>query len=331
MSSVYQQITQLLPSLSVDEQERLKQWLIQNPNITLEELVSVKEKQGICCPECGQATTVVKYGRTAKGVQRYHCKECDCTFTPMSYTLLTNTKKDISTWLAYVQCMVDGLSLQKAADRCGICIRTAFFWRHKLLDAIRQKLKRLKLKSVVEADDTFIRASFKGNEPIGHEAYKRGSSASKPGVSDEQICISTAIDSNGKVFGEISARGRASSKEIKSTLGKHISKEAILCTDNDSAYKKFAREKHLEHVVIDGESHTNGIYNIQRINNFHSRLKQFMRRFHGVSTKYLDNYLAWMSSIEQLKLSISQVIKSVVKEDYFDRWWEVKDRPVMPV
>lgn len=56
-----------------------------------------------------------------------------------------------------------------------------------------------------------------------------------------------------------------------------------------------------------------------------------MMMFHGVSTKYLDNYLAWMSSIEQLKLTISQVIKSVVKENYFDRLWEVKDRPIMPV
>ena len=57
MSSVYQRITQLLPSLSVEEQVRLKQWLIQNPNITMQDFIDVKEKQGICCPECGQVTT----------------------------------------------------------------------------------------------------------------------------------------------------------------------------------------------------------------------------------------------------------------------------------
>lgn len=175
---------------------------------------------------------------------------------------------------------------------------------------------------MVEADDTFVRESYKGNQPPDREPYKRGSPASKPGISQDQICISTAVDSTGRAYGRISARCRASRKDIRKALGRRISKDVVLCTDNDSAYKKFAREKHLEHVVIDSDSRTNGIYNIQHINSFHSRFKQFIRRFYGVSTKYLDNYLAWMSSIEQLKLTISQVIKSAINEDY---------RKLMPV
>lgn len=145
-NETYQQVMALLPQLSPDEQESLKRWLLQNPSVTMQDLIVVKAKQGVCCPECGQANTVIKYGHNSKGVQRYRCTQCNVTFTSMTYTFSANTKKDISTWLQYVQCMIDGLSLQKAADRCGICIRTAFFWRHKLLDAIRHKLIKIEIE-----------------------------------------------------------------------------------------------------------------------------------------------------------------------------------------
>lgn len=35
------------------------------------------------------------------------------------------------------------------------------------------------------------------------------------------------------------------------------------------------------------------IYNIQRVNAFHSSLKRWINKFNGVSTKYLTNYLFW--------------------------------------
>jgi hypothetical protein len=35
------------------------------------------------------------------------------------------------------------------------------------------------------------------------------------------------------------------------------------------------------------------VYHIQNVNACDSRLKQWMGRFHGVATKYLENYLDW--------------------------------------
>jgi hypothetical protein len=36
-----------------------------------------------------------------------------------------------------------------------------------------------------------------------------------------------------------------------------------------------------------------GIYHIQNVNAYDSRLKRWMFDFHGVSTKYLSSYLGW--------------------------------------
>ena len=44
-----------------------------------------------------------------------------------------------------------------------------------------------------------------------------------------------------------------------------------------------------------------GIYHIQHVNSFHSRLKTWMVRFEGVATKYLSSYLNWFRWLELFK------------------------------
>ena len=41
------------------------------------------------------------------------------------------------------------------------------------------------------------------------------------------------------------------------------------------------------------------VYHIQTLNNYISRLRGWMARFHGVGTDYLKNYLAWFRVKEQ--------------------------------
>ena len=39
---------------------------------------------------------------------------------------------------------------------------------------------------------------------------------------------------------------------------------------------------------------------INNINAYHGRLKEWLRPFHGVATKYLNRYLGWRRSLEAL-------------------------------
>jgi len=54
-----------------------------------------------------------------------------------------------------------------------------------------------------------------------------------------------------------------------------------------------------ETTVPASDKHKNGIYHINNVNNYHSGLKDFVRQFKGISTKYLDNYLNWFSWIRK--------------------------------
>lgn len=44
-----------------------------------------------------------------------------------------------------------------------------------------------------------------------------------------------------------------------------------------------------------------GVYHIRNINAYDSRLKDWMRRFQGVATRYLDSYLVWFRTIDQMR------------------------------
>lgn len=69
-------------------------------------------------------------------------------------------------------------------------------------------------------------------------------------------------------------------------------------------YKKIALVKGLKHETINVSREVyvkKGIYHVQHVNSFHKRLGEWMDRFHGVATKYLDNYLYWFKFLQQNK------------------------------
>jgi hypothetical protein len=111
-----------------------------------------------------------------------------------------------------------------------------------------------------------------------------------------KIAVVVAQDRNGKVVARKAGRGRVRAEEIDAVIGEYIDPSALLCTDTATNYKKFAIIKGLKHkaVNVSKEGYVKkGIYHVQHVNNFHKRLEDWMVRFQGVATKYLDNYLYW--------------------------------------
>ena len=57
---------------------------------------------------------------------------------------------------------------------------------------------------------------------------------------------------------------------------------------------------------------TNGIVHVQNVNAYDSRLKPWTKRFHGVATKYLENYLGWMRLLDREKNITAKQLLAVV-------------------
>jgi hypothetical protein len=114
----------------------------------------------------------------------------------------------------------------------------------------------------------------------------------------------------------MAGRGRITAIEIDEVLGKHIDISALLCTDTATNYKKFATMKGLQHEAINvrkGIYTKKGIYHIQHVNEYHTRLKKWMNQFQGVATKYLDNSLFWHRFLElNKKLPFQEKVKEML-------------------
>jgi IS1 family transposase len=96
-------------------------------------------------------------------------------------------------------------------------------------------------------------------------------------------------------FSGVLERGRIRKTKLDEAIGCHLSNSNVLCTDSWRAFSSYANEKGLAHYRFksDGKQRVRGIYHIQNVNSYHSRLKRWMDRFNGVATKYLEHYLAW--------------------------------------
>src|ERR1700758_305251 len=189
----------------------------------------------------------------------------------------------------------------KAAERCEVAYTTAFRWRHRFLSALNLD-KPLCLSGIVEADETFILESFKGKRrDLPRASRKRGGKAAKRGLSAEQIPVIVARDRTGATIDAVLPRLDAAS--ITAALGQVITPPAELCCDGGAAITAFARRARVKVHVLPAPGTPRPEapdLHINNVNAYHGRLKEWMRRFHGVATKNLPSYLSWRRTIEAL-------------------------------
>ena len=281
-----------------------------------DEIKENRFSMGKCCPHC-ESETICRFGKY-NGKQRYRCNSCNRTFTDFTNSPSYNSKKPLNLWIQYVKCMILGYSIRKCAKELGISVPTAFYWRHKIMDAIRKYIGTGTVEGVVEIDDTYFRENFKGKHTgnsvfkMPRKAYKRGvkqdttkakdkKEKRKRGLSKEKISVMCAIDRSGNLIIEPIGRGNVGYDAIFNLFDNIIDSESIACVDSAKGFTKFARISEIEVVQLEKDKRKEGIYHIQHVNSLHSRIKGWMAKFKGVATKYLADYMSWFKWLEYFK------------------------------
>lgn len=251
------------------------------------------------CPHCRE-DKVVKFGQT-HGQQRYRCKSCLRTFIALTGTPFVYLH-DKSKLLEQAACMAEGLSIRKSAQRVGLTVDRAFRWRHTFLTYLQQQ-KPTGLTGVVEADETFFRRSFKGQrKALPRQAKKRGGAA-KDGKEGEKIPVLVTLQRGSRIEHDVVLDG-VSKKKITQALRRTLSADVVLSTDGNASYRYAARKLGIEAGYFVASEHGHGgtgMWHVQNVNAYDARLKNWMRRFQGVATKYLANYLGWRRLLDRCK------------------------------
>jgi transposase-like protein len=252
----------------------------------------------IGCPHC-ECRQVAPWGQ-ASGIPRYRCSNCRRTFNALTKTPLAHLRMK-EKWVTQTEALIDGVSTAKAAKRCDVDYKTAFRWRHRFLASLAGDKPRT-LSGIVEGDETFILESFKGKRSdMPRKPRKRGGKATKRGLSAEQIPVIVARDRQGATTDAVLPKLNRVS--IAAALGGVVTPSNEFCCDGGTAIVAFARKAGIPtHVLpLPGKPNPRAPeFHINNVNAYHGRLKEWLRRFHGVATKNLPNYLGWRRALEAL-------------------------------
>ena len=94
---------------------------------------------------------------------------------------------------------------------------------------------------------------------------------------------------------------RADTAHIAPALDHSLAEEAILCSDSSPARVAAAKARGIAHHPLNSArgERRRGPWPIQNLNAYHSRYKNWMRRFYGVATSYLPNSLGGFRALDR--------------------------------
>jgi len=264
--------------------------------------IEAYDDRDIRCPHC-DSIEFKKNGHNSCGHQRYKCKSCGKTFVHrVGGNVLALSKLKKEQWLKYCRCFVEVKTVRKTAEECGVSLKTSMFMRRRMGEIIEKCIPSFEVKEEckIEFDEFYVPESFKGNHKksdfkMPRTSRKNGEAVKKRGLSCDQIAVMTAITDNGDFFYEIACRGNITGDIAESIIKDKVSSGAIVSTDKHHAYVRVFRKVKVKcHIAYDSKSHKG----LGHINALHGKIRGFLRRFNGVSTKWLPQYLAWFKWLE---------------------------------
>ncbi|GKU23264.1 IS1/IS1595 family N-terminal zinc-binding domain-containing protein [Clostridium folliculivorans] len=247
------------------------------------------------CPACSSENHV-KYG-FYNGIQRYICKDCRRTFSKTTNSLWSYSKKDASTWLNFMDLLVETKSLRFCAKKLGISLVTAFYWRHKILHSLTLDTDKLKnLKGTIHIGTASVKENFKGSRNLKsniEEACLSDNLNLKDKFgSRDSIWIVAATGSDNYMFAKPVFKNNCNMRTFNEKVYTEIDKDSYIIAYQNSYLKALAR-RHNKLKKLYNKTHMHQEPVDLRIKCFRPNLRSLLCTFHGVATKYLQRYLRY--------------------------------------
>jgi transposase-like protein len=258
--------------------------------LDLKKIVTLILEDGdtVKCGHCG-SLRYTKNGRK-NDLQRYKCKSCGKNFNQLTGTPLARLRKK-GRWLNYCQCLSNGLSIRESATTVKVSIKTSFKWRHKFLINANNS-HALKLNGIAEAKETYFKYSEKGSPEIQH-----------PEKIGQKIFVLTTLDRNRNTTTPIIKQFKTST--IHKQTQNLIAEDCRLYTNKNNCFINSAKLNNFKHHIAELNFRKDSRYiHIKNANSYNFDLHCWMKRFRGVATKYLHNYLSWYREIDEYNQEI---------------------------
>lgn len=128
-------------------------------------LVAARWPSGFVCPACGVTQARTTFRR--QGRLYYQCAGCQHQCSVTSGTVFGSTKLPLTRWFLAMQFLTQSKNNVAALElkrQIGVCYRTAWLIKHKLLEAMRLVEADRQLTGRVEIDDAYLGGQRSGGK-----------------------------------------------------------------------------------------------------------------------------------------------------------------------
>lgn len=248
-------------------------------------LESVRWKNGVTCPHCGESE---RQPYLLKGQRRvWKCAACRKQFTVTVGTIFERSHIPLNKWLLafYLLCSSKkGMSAHQLHRMLGVSYKSAWFMAHRIRYAMEQPPFTTRMSGVIEADETYV--GGKERNRTRQDKQKR------TGRGTNKTPVVTLVQRGGEARSFRMAN--VTGEELKGAIRRHVDREARIMTDDFKSYaglgKEFASHEIVNHgdgEYVRGDVHTN------TAENYFSLLKRGIDGvYRHVSEAHLQRYLS---------------------------------------
>ena len=219
------------------------------------------------------------------------------------------------------------------------------------------------MAGIVEVDEMLIPISYKGNHVRGsfvqrelkhgkdnglpRKSFKRGSD-NKSRSSRDKACVFCMVENGNKSFyAAVPGVGFMTDSMLDVTVAKHVNKDtAMLVADDYKITKNYFEQNGYTHTILMSNTSDNpkghkpeirGELHMQHVNALHHHIRNFLRPYCGVSTKYLSNYISlyiWLKTVgltKQRKTTDQISVARAAAPDCYISRKLIESRPAVPL
>ena len=237
------------------------------------------------CPYCGKVH-IIRKGITNNGVQRYLCVDCGKRFTPVTGTIFENHKISITEWMEYTLNILRYVSINADSWNNKNAFTTSRYWLEKLFLILEESSYDIMLTDRVWLDETYY--------SVRSDDIQLKEDGLKPrGLSRNQLCIGVACDKE-RILCICEGLGQPTKTSTYEAFKDHIKPGSVLVHDKSTAHSLLISELNLVNEEYDSyelKSLPDSENPLNRVNEVHARLKNFLYAHNSFDRESLPGYL----------------------------------------
>lgn len=225
-----------------------------------------------------------------KKERRYHCNNCNKSFSVTVRTIFHRTHLPIQKWFFAVSLILNapkGISARQLARHLHVNRNTAWRISMKIREAMFEPEQRGILQGLVEMDETYV-----GGKPRKTKKQDGNGFNHKRGRRTSKTPVVGIVECYGKVRAKVVKKNHVNFKKLSQLVRDNVDLEKSVLVTNQAKFYNRMRNMLPRHTVNHSIEYANGWIHTKSIESFWALLKRgIVGQFHKVSVKHLQKYV----------------------------------------